>query len=139
MGKRRDGRRLVVQFLYQNDYVKLDDLERSLIEFKDLTNAAKTTWQFAEPLVRSILEKKLELDERIKSYSQNWDFSRMAAVDRNILRLALFEMFYMDDVPPIVAINEAIELAKNLSTEESGKFVNGILDRAKKDLDRPLR
>ena len=79
------------------------------------------------------------MDARIKACSQNWDFLRIAVVDRNILRLAIYEMFFRPDIPPVVSINEAIELAKKFSTEESGAFVNGILDRVKLDLTRSLR
>ena len=139
MGKRRDGRRLVIQFLYQNDLVATDNLDQTLSEFVELTEPAKKLWEFSEPLIRGVLEKREELDKRIQKYSANWDFERIASVDKNVLRLALYEMHYQEEVPPIVAINEAIELAKSLSTDESGRFVNGILDRAKGDLNRSLR
>ena len=71
--------------------------------------------------------------------TQNWELDRIAAVDRNVLRLAIYEMMFRDDVPPVVSINEAIEIAKKFSTKESGKFVNGILDRIRKELPRPAR
>ncbi|MGH8100666.1 MAG: transcription antitermination factor NusB, partial [Chthoniobacterales bacterium] len=80
-----------------------------------------------------------EIDERIRRYSENFDLNRIAAVDRNILRLAIYEMLHRDDIPPVVSINEAIELAKTFGGAESGRFVNGILDRVRKDLTRPLR
>ncbi|MEM9445166.1 MAG: transcription antitermination factor NusB [Verrucomicrobiota bacterium] len=139
MGKRRDGRRLVIQFLYQNDFVATDNLDQTLSEFVELTEPSKKLWEFSEPLIRGVLVKRDELDKRIKKYSANWDFERIASVDKNVLRLALYEMHYKEEVPPIVAMNEAIELAKSLSTDESGRFVNGILDRAKGDLKRSLR
>jgi N utilization substance protein B len=69
----------------------------------------------------------------------NWDLDRMAGVDRNILRLAIYEMLHREDIPPVVSINEAVDLAKKYSTEDSGKFVNGILDNIKSRLDRPAR
>ena len=94
---------------------------------------------FAEPLIRGTLEHQAELDERIKQYAKNWDLHRMAVVDRNILRLAIYEMLYRDDIPPVVSINEAVDIAKKFSTEDSGKFVNGILDKVKGDLLRPAR
>jgi len=75
----------------------------------------------------------------LKKLVTNWDPERMAPVDRAILRLALWEMKFADDVPPISALNEAIEVAKALSTEESGRFVNGVLDRARATLGRPER
>ena len=80
-----------------------------------------------------------EIDVEIKRNSENWDMHRMGGVDRNVLRLAFFELLYCTDVPPVVAVNEAVQLAKELSSEESGKFVNGILDNVIRKLDRPLR
>ena len=80
-----------------------------------------------------------EIDERIRRYCENYEFHRISAVDRNVLRLAIYEMLYRDDIPPVVSINEAIELAKTFGGAESGRFVNGILDRVKNDLTRPLR
>jgi len=90
-------------------------------------------------LIRGTLEHRDEADELIKKHAQNWELHRMAAVDRNILRLAIYEMLYRDDIPPVVSINEAIELAKAYGGADSGRFVNGILDRIRKDLDRPAR
>jgi transcription antitermination protein NusB len=80
-----------------------------------------------------------EIDERIRRYCENYEFRRISAVDRNVLRLAIYEMLYRDDIPPVVSINEAIELAKAYGGADSGRFVNGILDRIRKDLDRPAR
>ena len=78
-------------------------------------------------------------DERITRYCENYEFRRISAVDRNVLRLGIFEMFYRDDISPVVSINEAIELAKEFGGPDSGRFVSGILDRVKNDLSRPLR
>ncbi len=94
---------------------------------------------FANDLLRGTLEKKAEIDAKIASLADNWDFERLAVVDRNILRLALYEMLFRTEIPPVVSINEAIEIAKKFSTAESGKFVNGLLDRVKKELLRPAR
>jgi N utilization substance protein B len=94
---------------------------------------------FAEPLIRGTLEHIPELDEKIKHYAKNWELHRMAVVDRNILRLAIYEMLHRDDIPPVVSINEAVDIAKRFSTDESGGFVNGILDKVKGDLMRPAR
>jgi N utilization substance protein B len=80
-----------------------------------------------------------EIDDRIRKYSDNYDFHRISAVDRNVLRLAIHEMLHRDDIPPVVSINEAIELAKTFGGPDSSRFVNGILDRVKDDLTRPLR
>ena len=94
---------------------------------------------FAEDLIRGVLEKKDELDLRLQKYLRNWDMARMAVVDRNVLRMAIYELYYREDIPPVVSINEAIEIAKRFSTSESGKFVNGLLDRIRQDILRPAR
>ena len=86
-----------------------------------------------------MLDNRPLLDERIKKYAKNWDLHRMAVVDRNIMRLAIYEMLHRDDIPPIVSINEAVDIAKKFSTEDSGKFVNGILDQIKGEILRPAR
>ena len=83
-----------------------------------------------------MIEHRDELDERIKQHARNWDFHRIAAVDRNIMRLAIFEMLHREDIPPVVSINEAVDIAKKYSTQESGKFVNGILDRIREGILR---
>jgi N utilization substance protein B len=85
------------------------------------------------------LERQTDLDAHIKKYAINWELHRMAVVDRNVLRLAIYEMLFRDDIPPVVSINEAVDIAKKFSTEDSGKFVNGILDKVKSDLMRPAR
>ena len=86
-----------------------------------------------------MISHQATIDEKIIKYTANYELKRISAVDRNILRMAIYEMLYANDVPPIVAINEAIDIAKKFGTEESGKFVNGVLDRVKLDLNRPLR
>jgi transcription antitermination protein NusB len=75
----------------------------------------------------------------LPKHAENWGIERMGAVDRNAMRIAVFEMLFRDDIPPVVSINEAVDLAKAYSSVESGKFVNGILDRIRQDLDRPAR
>ncbi len=94
---------------------------------------------FAEPLIRGALENRVRVDDEIKRFAQNWGWHRMAAVYRNILRLAVYEMLFRDDIPPVVSINEAVDIAKKFSTADSGKFVNGILDRVRRELMRPAR
>ena len=95
--------------------------------------------EFMEELVKGACAETPDIDLRITGKSANWRIERMPTVDRNILRLAIYEMLYRDDIPPVVSINEAIELAKTFGGAESGGFVNGILDRVKNDLTRPLR
>lgn len=95
--------------------------------------------EFAERLIRGTWEHLDEIDTLVRKYAKNWDISRMGAADRNIIRIAMFEMLHCDDIPPVVSINEAVELAKEFGEGDSAKFVNGILDRARKDIDRPAR
>ena len=94
---------------------------------------------FADPLIRGVLEHQAKIDEELQKHAKNWSLQRMAAVDRNVLRLAAYEMLFREDIPPIVSINEAVDIAKKFSTHDSGKFVNGILDQIRKELMRPLR
>jgi N utilization substance protein B len=152
-----------VQFLFQHDLNPPDDLAAALDQFWGSQRAAAlaedkgaATWGqpvelpppsvdeaairlFADPLIRGTLDHRDEADAIIKKHAINWELHRIAAVDRNILRLAIFEMLHRDDIPPIVSINEAVDIAKKFSTQDSGKFVNGILDKVKGELMRPAR
>jgi N utilization substance protein B len=163
MGKRREARERAVQFLFQHDLNPPENLDRALNEFWDTQRAAAiagekgpATWGepvelppptageaemrlFADPLIRGALEHRDAIDERIKGHAKNWEFHRIAAVDRNIMRLAIYEMLFREDIPPIVSINEAVDIAKKFSTQDSGKFVNGILDQVRGGLMRPAR
>ncbi|MDD2708715.1 MAG: transcription antitermination factor NusB [Verrucomicrobiae bacterium] len=141
--RRHQSRAYAIQFLYQQDAQGrlAEELPQALKLFWDMhppkeTDACRL---FTEELVRGAVEKMETIDEKIKTYSQNWDFHRITVVDRNILRLAIYELLFRTDIPPVVSINEAIELAKQFSGEESSAFVNGILDRVKLELSRPLR
>jgi transcription antitermination protein NusB len=139
MGLRRDAREAAVQFLYQVDIYKPAKVDEALAEFWKQNEEPQNVRDFANDLLRGALEKLPEVDAKIRTLADNWDFERLAAVDRNILRLAVYEMLFRPEIPPVVSINEAIEIAKKFSTAESGKFVNGLLDRVKKDLLRPSR
>lgn len=163
MGKRREARERAVQFLFQWDLNPSDNLDEALAQFWESQRSAaladeqgKAHWgqpvalppptpeelelrQFAEPLIRGVLAHRAELDAAIERYAKNWDLHRMAVVDRNVLRLAMYEMLYREDIPPVVSINEAVDIAKKYSTQDSGKFVNGILDKFKTELMRPAR
>jgi len=163
MGKRREARERAVQFLFQHDLNPPENLELELAQFWNSQRAAAieeenspATWSekvelppptaedaetrlFAEPLIRGVIENRDAIDEKIKSHAQNWELRRIAAVDRNIMRLALYEMLFRDDIPPVVSINEAVDIAKKFSTQDSGKFVNGILDKIRNELLRPAR
>ena len=138
MSKRREGREAAVQYLYQLD-IHGDPAADLRAEFWKLREGSDKVRAFAEALVNGVILHQSEIDERIRKYAQNFVIDRLTVVDRNILRLAIFEMFHNLEVPPIVAINEAIELAKRLGGQDSGKFVNGVLDKVKTELTRPLR
>jgi N utilization substance protein B len=141
MGKRREGREAAVQFLYQDDLNKTDAaaLAEALDQFWTLRESSARTREFAAELIHGVLQNHEAIDERIKRVTANYELHRIAAVDRNILRVAIYEMLYSNEVPPVVCINEAIEIAKRFGSEDSGRFVNGILDRLKEETARPLR
>jgi N utilization substance protein B len=138
MGKRHRAREAVVQFHFWRDLQHGETPER-IEDFWEFCPATDRVREFAQPLIEGMVNHRHELDERIRKYCENYNLDRISAVDRNVLRLAIYEMLYRDDIPPVVSINEAIELAKTFGGAESGKFVNGILDRVRKDLDRPAR
>jgi transcription antitermination factor NusB len=125
--KRTRARELALQFLYQVDLVgaELDEAEAFLRE----EERDKDTRGFARRLVEGVRENAQAIDERIQAVAQNWNISRMAVLDRNILRLGVHELLHCPDIPPKVAINEAIEMGKRFSTQNSGAFINGILDK----------
>jgi transcription antitermination protein NusB len=140
MGKRREGREAAVQLLFHWDMNVRQPLEEAdLNGFWQLRTANQATKEFATRVAAGVIAEQGVIDEKISRYTANYELKRISAVDRNILRVAIYEMLFCNDVPPIVAINEAIDIAKKFGTEESGKFVNGVLDRVKLDLNRPLR
>ena len=127
MGSRHQSRERTLQILFQYDIhgkpgVWLD-------EFWKRYEATEDVKAFAERLVSGVLEHKKDLDALIGKYATNWKVSRMQIVDRNILRLGVYELLWMDEVPAKVTVNEAIELAKDFGDDEAAKFVNGILDK----------
>ncbi|WCJ58141.1 transcription antitermination factor NusB [Fontisphaera persica] len=163
MGKRREARERAVQFLFQYDLNPPEDLEAALELFWQTQRQVlleqehgKATWgesrplppptaeelavrAFADPLIRGAIAHREEADALIQKFCRNWDLRRIAVVDRNIMRLAIYEMLHREDIPPVVSINEAVDIAKKFSTQDSGKFVNGILDKVKSEILRPAR
>jgi N utilization substance protein B len=137
MGKRRLARQAAVQFHFWRDMQ--GESPEKMEEFWEFCPAKPNVREFAQPLIDGMVAHLPEIDEKIARYCDNYEFRRISPVDRNVLRLAIYEMLHRDDIPPVVSINEAIELAKMFGGNESGRFVNGILDRVKKDLSRPLR
>lgn len=129
MGKRRTARELAVQLLYQIE-VAAGDPEAVTNRFWDERRAESDVELFASVLVKTYEENAEEVDAVVAAAAHNWDFDRIARVDRNILRVATTELLFVDDVPPKVTVNEAIEIAKKYgSTEKSYGFINGVLDR----------
>ncbi len=127
MRKRTQAREIALQFLYQLDLrgpEVLDDLDDAL----ESTASDPELLRFSREIIHGYWEHRVPIDEKIESVARNWELRRMAVIDRNILRLSTFELLFRDDIPPLVSINEAIEMAKKFSTRRSGQFVNGILD-----------
>lgn len=130
MGVRRQAREAALQILYMMDIAKmpLGDASNMIWGGVDLPPKAK---EFADMLARGTSEQRPTLDQIIVKYAANWELHRMAAIDRNLLRLASYELLHHSDTPISVVIDEAVEIAKSFSTLDSGKFVNGILDKIK--------
>lgn len=125
---RRKARVLAMQVLYTIEVgnAKVFDALRAALDEADLDDDLEN---YADEVVRGVVLHKEELDGLIRPLIEDWDYERVAAVDKCILRLAAYELFHCPDVPPVVSINEAVEMAKKYSTADSGKFVNGILGR----------
>lgn len=129
MGSRRKARECALQVLYQLDIAHADPRAAMDTYWLNMDEAVDPAIRaFSEQLVNGVFEHREAIDELITRYSTNWKISRMAAVDKNILRTAIFELLYCRDIPAKVTLNEAVEIAKRYGTAESGAFVNGILD-----------
>ena len=127
MGTRRKSRELALQVLFQGELVE----QNNLLDFEEFCvhfQVNKKAIPYAKKLLDGVLEKSDVLNQLISKYAENWRLERMSVIDRNILRLAVYEVHYQNDVPTTVAINEAVEIAKRYSTDDSGPFINGILD-----------
>ena len=135
MGKRRRAREMAIQMLYQQELGEspLDQVFSSFDpggypEQSDQRPGAEQSFAHARQLVEGTLAHRQAIDELIRRHAENWRLERMPAIDRNILRLAVYEMRHQDGVPQVVVVDEAIELAKKFGSEDSGRFVNGLLD-----------
>jgi N utilization substance protein B len=136
---RRETREWIIQFLFQLDF-NPEPIDIALKDFWAEKNPSEREKNYAEEIIKGVVQHKDELDDRLSQYAKRWDSERMGAVDRTVMRVALFEMLYRDDIPPVVSINEAVHFAKDFSSFQSGRFVNGVLDRIRKNLiDRPAR
>jgi N utilization substance protein B len=147
MGTRRRAREFALQILYQLDAQEIADEQALALFWRNFASAAPDTDEprdapdvetrsFAELIVRGVRDHQADIDGLIQKVSKNWRLERMARVDRNLLRMAVYELKYVDDVPAKVAINEAIEIAKRFGTGESSAFVNGILDRCREEVGK---
>ncbi|MHC4411163.1 MAG: transcription antitermination factor NusB [Planctomycetota bacterium] len=133
MRKRTRSRELALQVLYQVDARGVDALEQ-MDHFLSSEEASETdVHEFTRKLVKGTIEAKDSIDEMLSAAAENWKLHRMAIVDRNILRMAVYEMLHIEEIPAKVSINEAIELGKRYSTKQSGSFINGILDRIRRE------
>jgi N utilization substance protein B len=137
VGRRRRSREEALKLLYQLDVVPPHDLEEALHLYwkeREITEPEEVR-PYADAIVRGVLENTADIDDLISSHTHNWRLERIAAVDRNLLRMAIYEFLHQADVPRAVVINEAIEIAKRYSTEESSQFINGVLDGIRRMLN----
>lgn len=138
MRKRSQAREFALQLLYQID-ITGDDASEALANFWQAHSPEEISGEvkdFTGQLTKGARHNLKTIDEKIAHYATNWQLKRMAVVDRNILRMGAYELLFCDDIPPKVAINEAVELAKRYSGIEAGKFVNAILDKIKSEKDK---
>ncbi len=127
MGSRRKARELCIKVLFHLSFSDGDADEAFELVCNNF-EAPKSSMAYARQMVKGVWEKKGELDSHIGKASKNWRIERMPVLDRSILRLAVMEMLYMDDIPPKVSIDEAVELGKGFGGEDSAAFINGVLD-----------
>ena len=135
MGSRRQAREAALQMLYGID-VTGERVDAAIIRYWSTLGGDATADEFANQLVRGCAEKREAVDEVIGRVSQHWRLERMARVDRNILRLATYELEALEDIPRNVTLDEAVELAKRFGDAESPAFVNGVLDRIAREIGK---
>lgn len=133
--KRRKAREYALQFLYRIDFINTSEPKSEDLEafWKDVGEKDPDSKAFAEDIIYGALKNLSEIDSVIQMAAEKWKISRIASIDRNILRLATYELLFRKDIPQAVTINEAIEIAKKYSTSESASFINGILDKIAKE------
>ena len=137
--QRRDGRVAALQYLYAWSINEPKNLTDDLRVFFESCESPREHYSFGEELIHGVIEHQAEIDSQIKALAHNWEFERIAKIDLAILRLAMFEMIHRKDIPPVVSINEAIDLSKQFSNADAKRFINGILDRLKGQLGRDAR
>lgn len=131
MGLRRKTRELVLQALYQGELLKKPALEQFSL-FAENFQLNQKVIPLAKDLLARLCYRLADIDSTIKAHAENWRLDRMSVVDRNIIRIAVYEMLFCEDIPTTVSINEALEIAKKFSTDDAGPFINGILDAVRK-------
>lgn len=138
MRKRTKAREIALKVLYQIDIIRTDTQEAIDNFFNNNEEFLEDVKEFAKNLIFGTINNLDNIDKKIKTFATNWELNRMAVVDRNILRIACYELMYLEDIPSKVTINEAVELAKKYGGIDSGKFTNGILDKINKtDIKKP--
>jgi transcription antitermination protein NusB len=137
--QRRDGRVAAMQYLYAWSLNSPRNLAEDLRVFFENQEKPREHYAFGEELIHGTIEHVDEIDGRIRGLAHNWEFDRIARIDLAILRIAMYEMVYRKDIPPVVSINEAIDLSKEFSSADAKRFINGILDRLKDQLGRDAR
>ena len=137
--QRRDARVAAMQFLFAWSLNPPQNLLEDMRGFFENQPQPRTYYAFAEEIVHGVIENLADIDARIKGLAHNWEFERIAKIDLSILRIATYEMVHRKDIPPVVSINEAIDLSKQFSSLDAKRFINGILDRLKDHLGRDAR
>jgi len=137
--QRRECRAAAFQYLYAWSVNQPASMSEDLRLFFEHLEKPREHYAFAEELIHGTIEHIEELDGHIKALAHNWEFERVAKIDLAILRLAMFEMLHRKDIPPVVSINEAIDLSKLYSSVDAKRFINGVLDRMKDKLGRDAR
>ena len=127
MGARRKARELALQMLFQHD-MSGNEPDMIVTTFEDLQKSKPNTREFAVRIFRGTVDHLNAIDEMIQAQAENWRLSRMAVVDRNIIRMSVYEFLHESDTPKLVIIDEAVEIAKKFGTQKSSQFINGILD-----------
>jgi transcription antitermination protein NusB len=137
--QRHDGRVAALQYLYAWSINSPANLVDDLRVFFENLEQPRDHYAFCEELIDGVIKNQGGIDAQIRSLAQNWDFERVAKIDLAILRIAIFEMLHRKDIPPVVSINEAIDISKQFSNADSKRFINGILDKLKDQLGRDSR
>lgn len=137
--QRRDGRVAAMQYLFSWSINVPKNLAEDLRTFFEHLEQPREHYAYGEEVIHGVIENCADIDARIRGLAHNWEFERIAKIDLAIMRVAMFEMVFRKDIPPVVSINEAIDLSKQFSNADAKRFINGILDRLKDQLGRDSR